>query len=247
MHQCASRGHSSTDCINEYQLNILDGEVSMNDVQMLVVHSQPLVVAGINSFLVRMPHWRIVASVPDARSAIRFLRRHVVNIMLTDQHLAGLNGIALCGIVRNFFPTLTTAIIGNLTPKEQVIAYAHGVGLFIPPTVGPRELRTLAQRLRQTTMRHPLMLHHPQQIAQWHALARHMLNDTTQPPPPHLLSQREQDVVKLMCTGATNKDIATQLSISPHTVKQHLSSAMHKCNVHKRSELRRIAINMGWD
>ncbi|MFN5060480.1 MAG: response regulator transcription factor [Chloroflexota bacterium] len=219
----------------------------MNDVHMLVVHSQPLVVAGINSFLVRMPHWRIVASVPDARSAIRFLRRHAVNVMLTDYHLAGLSGIALCGIVRNFFPTLTTAIIGNLTAKEQVIAYAHGVGLFIPPTVGPRELRTLAQQLRQTPMRHPLMLHHPSQVAQWHALARHMVITDTELTPPHLLSQREQDVVRLMCTGATNKDIAAQLGISPYTVKQHLSSAMHKCNVRNRSELRRIAINMGWD
>lgn len=219
----------------------------MNEVHMLVVHSQPLVVAGINSFLVRMPHWRIVESVPDARSAIRFLRRHTVNVMLTDNHLAGLNGITLCGIVRNFFPTITTAIIGNLTPKEQVIAYAHGVGLFIPPTVGHRELHVLAQRLRHTQMRHPMMLHHPQQIAQWHALARHIPVDTAQPSPPHLLSQREQDVVRLMCTGATNKDIASSLGISPHTVKQHLSSAMHKCNVHNRSELRRIAINMGWN
>lgn len=219
----------------------------MNDVHMLVVHSQPLVVAGINSFLARMPHWRIVASVPDARSALRFLRHHVVNVMLTENHLGGLNGITLCGIVRNFFPTLTTAIIGNLTPKEQVIAYAHGVGLFIPPTVGHRELSVLAHQLRQTQMRHPLMLHHPSQIAQWHALARHIPLPDYQPAPPHLLSQREQDVVRLMCTGATNKTIAATLGISPYTVKQHLSSAMHKCNVHKRSELRRIAINMGWD
>jgi DNA-binding NarL/FixJ family response regulator len=219
----------------------------MNEVHMLVVHSQPLIVAGINSFLVRMPNWRIVGSVPDARSAIRFLRHNVVNVMLTDNHLAGLNGITLCGIVRNFFPTLTTAIIGNLTPKEQVIAYAHGVGLFMSPTIGHRELHTLAQRLRQTPMRHPLMLHHQSQIDQWHALARHIVINESQAAAPHLLSQREQDVVRLMCTGATNKEIATQLGISPHTVKQHLSSAMHKCNVPNRSELRRIAINMGWD
>ncbi|MBM4412895.1 MAG: response regulator transcription factor [Chloroflexi bacterium] len=219
----------------------------MNDVQMLVVHSQPLVVAGINSFLVRMPNWRIVESVPDARSAIRFLRTHMVNVMLTEKQLGGLNGITLCGIVRNFFPTISTAIIGNLTTKEQVIAYAHGVGLFIPPTVGHRELRTLAQQLRRVPMRHPLMLHHPHQIAQWHALARHVAINDEHLQPPHLLSQREQDVVKLMCTGATNKEIARHLGISAHTVKQHLSSAMHKCNVHKRTELRRIAINMGWD
>lgn len=219
----------------------------MNDVHMLVVHSQPLVVAGINSFLVRMPHWHIIASVPDARTAIHFLRRHAVHVMLTEKNLSGLNGITLCGIVRNFFPTLSTAIIGNLTPKEQVIAYAHGVGLFIPPTVGHRELSALAQRLRRASMHHPWMLHQPNQIAQWHALARHVPIEGNHPAPPHLLSKREQDVVKLMCTGATNKAIAAQLRISPYTVKQHLSSAMHKCNVHTRHELRRIAINMGWD
>jgi DNA-binding NarL/FixJ family response regulator len=51
------------------------------------------------------------------------------------------------------------------------------------------------------------------------------------------LSPQEQAVAELAARGRTNKQIASQLFISPRTVEKHLSSVMRKVGVRSRGEL----------
>ena len=55
--------------------------------------------------------------------------------------------------------------------------------------------------------------------------------------PLDVLSKKERDVAELICLGYANKDIATMLFISDHTVKDHTKSIYRKTNVHSRLEL----------
>ena len=50
------------------------------------------------------------------------------------------------------------------------------------------------------------------------------------------LSEREQEVPSLIATGSTNKEIAGQLHLSPHTVKEHTSAIYRKLGVRNRAE-----------
>ena len=52
-----------------------------------------------------------------------------------------------------------------------------------------------------------------------------------------LLSRREQEVVRYMCDGLTNRDIARTLGLSEHTVKNHLFRIYAKLGVEKRAEV----------
>jgi DNA-binding CsgD family transcriptional regulator len=54
------------------------------------------------------------------------------------------------------------------------------------------------------------------------------------------LSNRERDVLKLILTGKTNEEIASELFISVNTVKKHLSHIFNKTEVHNRTELAAI-------
>jgi len=49
-----------------------------------------------------------------------------------------------------------------------------------------------------------------------------------------ILSQREIEILSLICIGATNEDIAQELSISPHTVKSHIYNIFSKIDVPNR-------------
>jgi DNA-binding CsgD family transcriptional regulator/N-acetylneuraminic acid mutarotase len=60
------------------------------------------------------------------------------------------------------------------------------------------------------------------------------------------LTEREIEIVKLVATGITNKEIATTLSISPSTIKVHLNNIFTKLDVHSRTELTMIAVKNGW-
>lgn len=59
------------------------------------------------------------------------------------------------------------------------------------------------------------------------------------------LSDREVQIVTLVASGLTNKKIANQLNISPHTVHTHRKNIMRKLNVSNASELTVYAVKMG--
>lgn len=60
------------------------------------------------------------------------------------------------------------------------------------------------------------------------------------------LSDREIEILKLVATGASNKEIAYKLSISPNTVKVHLKNIFAKIGVMSRTEAAMYAVKKGW-
>lgn len=62
-------------------------------------------------------------------------------------------------------------------------------------------------------------------------------------PTPFGLTPRQVAIIRAVATGATNRDIATQLGISEDTVKQHVAAVFDKCGVSTRVELVFFAVN----
>jgi len=64
-----------------------------------------------------------------------------------------------------------------------------------------------------------------------------MPQPTSTPPMAEQLTKREKTIIKLVCQGAKNQEVADSLNISPHTVKTHLYSIFRKTDCRNRVEL----------
>jgi DNA-binding NarL/FixJ family response regulator len=71
------------------------------------------------------------------------------------------------------------------------------------------------------------------------------LQGSTQPPGSEPLTKREIEVLQLLAQGLANKQIATALGISEHTVKFHISSIYSKLGVNNRAEVVRVGARSG--
>jgi len=60
------------------------------------------------------------------------------------------------------------------------------------------------------------------------------------------LTGREQDILEYVASGRSNREIALKLSISEHTVKNHLKNIMQKLHMDNRVQLARFAYEQGW-
>jgi DNA-binding NarL/FixJ family response regulator len=217
----------------------------MHPIDLLVVHTHPLLVAGIHALVARLDHWRIVGESTSAHEALRMLQHQSVDVVLTEQHLPGISGVALCGAIRRTKADVSLGIIGELTPFEQSIALSHGVGLFLSPHVTHRDLNALAKRLTQHR-RGKVQFYHRRSAYDQHAAHAKQIPLRAHVLPYMLLSNRERDVVVMLSRGTPALQIAKLLDISGHTVKQHIASAMRKCTVHTRRELILYAAQRGW-
>ncbi|HKP12503.1 MAG TPA: response regulator transcription factor, partial [Blastocatellia bacterium] len=60
------------------------------------------------------------------------------------------------------------------------------------------------------------------------------------------ISKREEEVLKLIGWGYSNKEIASHLDISVKTVEAHRANAMRKLDLHSRIDIVRFALTQGW-
>lgn len=84
--------------------------------------------------------------------------------------------------------------------------------------------------------------HELEVLQRWHALSRslrtHVEPERTAAPPPglHRLSDREHEVLQRIAEGDSNKLIARQLDLSPHTVKRHVANILDKLGLASRGQ-----------
>jgi DNA-binding NarL/FixJ family response regulator len=182
-----------------------------------VVHWGFRVLLGEQSWVQRCMSAR---SGEEALALLPTLRPHVA---LVDLFLAGESGADVCASIRRVSPDTRVLLISGSGRMSPPAARAAGASGFVSKDWEAKEVARAVHMV---------------------GLGQTLFAPTSQLPAP-LLSEREREVLDLIAAGSTNREIASTLYLSPHTVKEHTSALYRKLGARNRAEAVQRAQRVG--
>jgi DNA-binding NarL/FixJ family response regulator len=175
----------------------------------------------------------LVAEAATAEDAFALAIAVRPDVMLLDIDLPGMNGIQMLEELAPRLPDTKIVILTVSDSERDVIeALARGASGYLTKDLSPEALL----RAIRGTQRGELAM-----SRRYAARAiRHFVEAARRAGGGSGviagLSPRENDVLRMLAEGLTDREIAAALVISPRTVETHVSNVLHKLNVRKRAE-----------
>ncbi|MEU8776554.1 response regulator transcription factor [Streptomyces sp. NPDC048606] len=213
-------------------------------IKVLLADDQALVRAGFSSLLARAEDIRVVGEAGTGDEAVRAARAVRPDVVLMDIRMPGMDGLtATRTIVED--PALADCRVIVLTTFETdeyvFAALRAGASGFLTKETEPDELR---QAVRAVAVGDALLSPGATRrvIEQF---AHRPVTPTDTAERLTVLTARELEVTRLIATGLSNDQIASQLFISPLTAKTHVTRAIAKLGVRDRAQLVILAYETG--
>jgi DNA-binding NarL/FixJ family response regulator len=199
-------------------------------IRVMVVDDHPLMRVGVASIVNARSDMTVVAQAGTGEEAVALFLKHKPDVTLMDLRLPGMSGVDSIRSIRETHPrarfVVLTTYEGDADIHRALEAGAQGYVIKGMP------YQTLVEALQRVHTGGRFL---PPPVAR--ALASRM--------PDSELSAREQEVLKLLASGKSNKDIASMLRITEATVKCHVSAILLRLNVSDRTEAVVTALHRG--
>src|SRR6266850_6479513 len=204
---------------------------------LVIADRHPVVLQGLTSVLGARNGFKAVACCSDGPSCIEAIQRLVPDIAILDISMPGLTGLEILTIANS--ESLSTRLVffaASIEDRELVMSAAAGAYGIIPKDV---ELEILVRSLRQVADGQRLLpLPFPDQAG-----SREQRNIAVSDNALTVLTEREQQIMRLVSEGLSNKEIGRRLNISDGTIKQHLHHIYQKLEISNRTVLAALAIS----
>ncbi len=190
---------------------------------MLVVDDHDVVQWGFRVLLGEQPWVERCLAARTGAEALELVSRFRPHVALVDLFLAKESGADVCESIRAASPSTRVLLISGSGRMSPAAARAAGASGFVSKDL---EARDVASAVRMV------------------GLGMTQFSPTSDQP-AQLLSEREREVLEMVAAGATNREIAERLYLSPHTVKEHTSALYRKLHARNRAEAVQRAQRMG--
>ena len=195
-------------------------------ISVLIVDDHPSIREGLRAMIERTADIYLVGAAQDGEEARQLLEKLHPKILLLDLVMPGFSPSVFEKWVRENYPDTITLV---LTSHDRDAYLAHmleaGVAGYLNKNIQSEDLMNAIRR----AARGENLIDEDQKIR-----ARYWLEGVEQK--WNSLSEREQEILRLLALGATNKFISRDLQISFKTVDKHVENIYKKLGVASRTE-----------
>jgi DNA-binding NarL/FixJ family response regulator len=204
--------------------------------RILLADDHALVRRGVRLILDGEPDLTVVAEAGDGAEAIDQARTHDVDLAVLDIAMPRMTGLQAARELSSRLPDLRILIL-TMHDNEQFLfeALSAGASGYVLKSVADRDL---IEACRAAMRGEPFL--YPGAVT---ALIRTYLDRAQDP--GRAITDREEEILKLVAEGHTSQQIADMLVISVKTVERHRANLLRKLGLKDRLELTRYAIRVG--
>ena len=213
----------------------------MKKIKILIADDHSVVRKGICQVIEDQPDMEVTGVACDGVEALDKARELTPDIVLIDIAMPNLSGLEAISMIKEAVPR-TEIVILSMHAKESYVRQALSSGV-------------MGYVLKDSPSTDILDAVHAANQGEYFLSSKikagvidsYLENKKTKPVVRgyDLLSEREQQVFRLVVEGKSAKDIAELLFVSPKTIEKHRSNIMNKLGVHGRMELLKYAIKIG--
>lgn len=215
----------------------------MSKISIILADDHAVLRSGLRLMLNSQEDLEVIGEAENGEQAIRLCREKQPDIILLDLNMPGLSGLDAIEDIKRDNPG-TKILVLTMHDDEGYLkrVLKSGCSGYILKRAADVELISAIRAVyRGELFVDP-------------SLVKHLVNDFIGTKDPdeqsHVktagaLSERENEVLKLIALGYTNKQIADELYLSVKTVETHKSKIKEKLNIRSRSDLVRYAMQKG--
>lgn len=201
-------------------------------IRVMLVDDHTMVRRGLATFLKIFDDLQLVGEAENGETAIHLCAEVLPDVILMDMALPVMDGATATRAIRQQFPQVQVIVLTSFKEGELIKnALEAGAIGYLLKDVSADEL---VGAIRAA---------HAGRATLSPEAAQALVETSNQPPAPGLtLTEREREVLSLMIEGLNNTQIAGRLSVSPSTIKSHVSNILAKLGVASRTEAVTLAL-----
>lgn len=205
-----------------------DNPSAPHSIKVGLVEDQQLVRQGIASLIAISQHIKVTWQAENGQEALRLLETEAVDLLLSDIRMPVLDGISLLKQLRAAQNPLPVIMLTTFDDSELFLNSLHaGANGFLLKDVSLDKLLHAIETVAKGEY-----LIEPSVLEQMQHQSPAPLNIAAQT----LLSAREQEILRYMAGGFSNKEIADAVFLAEGTVKNHVSTILAKLNCRDRTQ-----------
>ncbi len=213
-------------------------------IRVLLVDDQILFREALRTLLSVQTDFKVVGEAGNGEEAIRLAVIQKPDVILMDLRMPVLDGVAATRRLRALSPESRVIALTTFDDDELVFEglRAGAVGYLLKDTSSEKLFEAIHAAARGEYFLQPSIT--AKVMAEFSRISNQIskVSETLIP----ALSEREMEILRLVATGASNKEVAENLVIAEGTVKNHITNILGKLGVADRMQAVIKAKELGW-
>jgi NarL family two-component system response regulator LiaR len=203
-------------------------------IRILLADDHSMVRQGLRLFLGLDPELEVVGEASNGEEAVRMARHLRPDVVVMDLVMPGMDGVAATRVIRDDLPETEVLALTSVLEDALVVGAvrAGAIGYLLKDLQGDELCRAIKAAAAGQVQLAP------------QAAAR-LMQEISSPERPEALTERENEVLRLLSQGLSNKEIAQHLALGEKTIKTHVSHILAKLGVQSRTQAALVAVRLG--